>query len=204
MYKLEVYNGTQDLTDFYKGAEEKGFYNNHNKTVLIDYINKHENATLFLLYYNNAIVGTSVSHSLRQLGILGKNAHRISARTCVLNNKIDGIRSHAVHNYRHSPMNHWTSQMLTPVCMHYVGLDKPQYISTNTLDTADQKRVHLIWAKIMHDQGYLNDPIELEYKGSFQTFWRVDVEFYLKKLQENIWPETELALDVFLTQLKKV
>ena len=123
-----MYNGTQDLTDFYKGAAAKGFYNNHNKTVLIDYINKHENANLFLLYYGDNIVGTSVSHSLQQLGILGKNAHRISARTCVLNDIVDGERAHAVHNYRHSPMNHWTSQMLTPVCMHYVGLENPQYI----------------------------------------------------------------------------
>ncbi len=204
MYKLEMYNGTQDLTDFYKGAAAKGFYNNHNKTVLIDYINKHENANLFLLYYGDNIVGTSVSHSLQQLGILGKNAHRISARTCVLNDIVDGERAHAVHNYRHSPMNHWTSQMLTPVCMHYVGLENPQYISTNTLETGSQSKVHRIWSKIMHNQGYLKDPIELEYKGTFQTFWKVDVDFYMKKLEENMWPETKQALDVFLTKFKKV
>jgi len=199
-----MYNGTQDLTDFYKGAAAKGFYNNHNKTVLIDYINKHENANLFLLYYGDNIVGTSVSHSLQQLGILGKNAHRISARTCVLNDIVDGERAHAVHNYRHSPMYHWTSQMLTPVCMHYVGLENPQYISTNTLETGSQSKVHRIWSKIMHNQGYLKDPIELEYKGTFQTFWKVDVDFYMKKLEENMWPETKQALDVFLTKFKKV
>jgi hypothetical protein len=89
--------------------------------------------------------------------------------------------------------------MLTPVCMYAVGLDKPQYISTNTNEVGSQSKVHRIWSKIMHDQGYLKDPIELEYKGSFQTFWRVDVEFYLKKLNENIWPETKEALDIFLT-----
>jgi len=204
LYRLEIYNGTQDLTEFYAGAEAKGFYNNHNKTVLIDYIKNYEDATLFLLYYKDKVVGTSVSHSLKQLGILGKDAHRISARTCVLNNLIDGERAHAVHNYRHSPMNHWTSQMLTPVCMYYVGLDKPQYISTNTLDTGSQSKVHKIWSKIMHNQGYLRDPIELEYKGAFQTFWRVDVEYYLKKLEENMWPETELALNIFRTEIKKV
>jgi len=153
LYRLEIYNGTQDLTEFYAGAEAKGFYNNHNKTVLIDYIKNYEDATLFLLYYKDKVVGTSVSHSLKQLGILGKDAHRISARTCVLNNLIDGERAHAVHNYRHSPMNHWTSQMLTPVCMYYVGLDKPQYISTNTLDTGSQSKVHKIWSKIMHNHG---------------------------------------------------
>lgn len=204
MYKLDIYNGTQDLTNFYAGAEAKGFYNNHNKTVLIDYIDNHEDATLFLLYYKDNVVGTSVSHSLQQLGILGKDAYRISARTCVINDLVDGERAHAVHNYRHSPMNHWTSQMLTPVCMHYVGIDKPQYISTNTLETGSQSRVHTIWSKIMHDQGYLTDPIELEYKGAFQTFWKVDTKFYMKKLNENMWPETKQALDIFLTKFKKV
>ena len=190
MYKFEIYNGSQDLTDFFEGAEAKGFYNNSSKEMLIDYIAKYEDSTLHLLYFKDRIVGTSVSHSLKELGILGKNAYRIAARTCVLNDRIDGERAHAVHNYRHSPMNHWTSQMLTPVCMYHVGLDKPMYISTNTNEVGSQSKVHRIWSSIMHKQGYLKDPIELEYRGLFQTFWRVDVEFYLNKLNENIWPET--------------
>ena len=198
MYKLEKYTN-QDLTQFYKDAEVKGFYNNSSKEMLLDYIEKYNDTQMFLLYWNDRVVGTSVCHSLKELGILGKNAYRISARTCIINNYIGGTRAHSVHNYRHSPMNHWTSQMLTPVCMYAVGLDKPQYISTNTNEVGSQSKVHRIWSKIMHDQGYLKDPIELEYKGSFQTFWRVDVEFYLKKLNENIWPETKEALDIFLT-----
>ena len=36
LYKLEIYDGSQDLTDWYEGAAARGFYNNHNKTVLID------------------------------------------------------------------------------------------------------------------------------------------------------------------------
>ena len=196
MYRFEIYNGSQDLTDFFAGAEAKGFYNNSSKEMLIDYIAKYEDSTLHLLYYKDRIVGTSVSHSLKELGILGKNAYRIAARTCVLNDRIDGERAHTVHNYRHSPMNHWTSQMLTPVCMYHVGLDKPMYISTNTNEVGSQSKVHRIWSTIMHNQGYLKDPIELEYRGLFQTFWRVDVEFYLKKLGENIWPET---LDILPT-----
>jgi hypothetical protein len=198
-YNLEIYNGSQDLTEFFRGAAERGFYNNSSKEMLIDYIKKYEDSTLFLLYYKDKIIGTSVSHSLKELGILGKDAYRIAARTCILNNQIGGERAHAVHNYRHSPMNHWTSQILTPACMYYVGLDTPMYISTNTNTVGSQNKVHRTWTKIMNNQGYLKDPIDLEYKGSFQTFWKVDVKFYLKKLEENIWPETKEILDIFLT-----
>lgn len=192
-YNLEIYNGSQDLTDFFKGAAEKEFYNNSSKEMLIDYIAKYEDSTLFLLYYKDRIVGTSVSHSLKELGILGKDAYRIAARTCVLNDRIGGERAHTVHNYRHSPMNHWTSQMLTPICIAH-AIDKPVYITTNTSEIGSQNKVHRIWSKIMCDQGYLKNPVEFEYKGLFQTFWKVNTDFYLKKLKENQWPEAKLAL----------
>jgi hypothetical protein len=198
-YNLEIYNGTQDLSNFFAEAKKRKFYNNSSKEMLIDYLSKYEDSKLFLLYYDNEIVGTSVSHSLKELGILGNDAYRIAARTCVLNNKIGGERVLAVRNYRHSPMNHWTSQMLTPACMYHVGLDRPMYISTNTSEIGSQSKVHKIWSNIMFEQGYLKDPIELEYRGLFQTFWRVDVDFYLKKLQENVWPET---LDLLSAQFK--
>jgi hypothetical protein len=90
-------------------------------------------------------------------------------------------------------MNHWTSQMLTPICLAYT-IDKPVYITTNTSEIGSQNKVHRIWSKIMHEQGYLTNPLEFEYKGLFQTFWKVDVKHYLKKLKENQWPEARLAL----------
>ena len=204
LYRLEVYDGTQDLEDWYEGAAARGFYNNHNKTVLIDYIDKHEDATLILLYYKDRVIGTTITHSLRQLGILGKDAHRIAARTALLIERVDDIRGHKVHNNDRSPMNHHTSQMLTPACFYYLGLDKPMYVSTNNLETASQRKVHRTWAKIMHRHGYLKDPFELEYKGAFQTFWKVDVEHWLSDLSKVQWPESKAVLDVFAAQLKKV
>jgi hypothetical protein len=56
----------------------------------------------------------------------------------------------------------------------------------------------------MHRHGYLKDPFELEYKGAFQTFWKVDVEHWLNDLSKVQWPESKQVLDVFAAQLKKV
>ena len=72
------------------------------------------------------------------------------------------------------------------------------------LETASQQKVHRTWAKIMLRHGYLGDSIELEYKGTFQTFWRVNVKHWLNDLSKVQWPESKQVLDVFRTQLKKV
>ena len=48
MFELELYNGSQDLTDFYIEAEKRGYTNNSSHAMLIDYIAKYENASLIL------------------------------------------------------------------------------------------------------------------------------------------------------------
>jgi hypothetical protein len=193
-YKLEIYDGSQDLTEFFKTATEKKFYNNNSKEMLIDYIAKYENSTLFLLYYKNKIVGTTVSHSLDELGILGQDAYRVAARTCVFTDMLPGtygkfLRTSSVISQNQNP----TSQFLIPICIAYTS-NKPIYITTNDSKIGSQDKVHRIWSKIMHNHGFLTDPIELEYKRLFQTFWKVDVEYFLQKLKENQWPEARLAL----------
>lgn len=199
MFKLEIYNGSQDLTDFYKEAEKRGYYNNSNHAMLIDYITKYENATLILLYFNQKIIGTVVVHSLAELGILGKDAYRIAARTCILTNLITGKRKHtSLRRIKDVPHDHPTSQFLIPACFKLLG-NKPMYISTHTGGIGKQNAVHKIFTKVWYDNGLLENPIELEYKRNFQTFWKVNTDKVLKTLEPVQWSESKQALDVFLT-----
>lgn len=196
MYRFETYDGSQDLTQWFEDAEKHGYYNNSSKEMLIDYIAKYEDATLFLLYYNDKIVGNSVVHSLKGLGILGKNAYRIGARTCLVRDHIDGNRVYAPRSW--GPINHHTLQMLFPVCIEHVGRDKPVYISTHEGGVGSQNRVHRVWTKRFTNQlGVTKDPIELEYKGTFQTFYRIDVDRLYELLKDARWPEAEQAIPLF-------
>jgi hypothetical protein len=200
LYKLEKYTD-QDLTQFYKGAAERGFYNNSSKEMLIDYITKYEDSTLFLLYYKDKIIGTSVSHSLKELGILGKNAYRIAARTCLLpHDNITRIYTHNQIKTHQGP----APQMLIPVCIEHTGKDRTMYISSNENEIGSQQTVHRLYCPLMRKVGILDDPVELEYKGAFQYFWRVNVSEYYKQLEQYGWEEAKQVLSVFSTQLKKV
>jgi hypothetical protein len=200
-YRIEVYNGEQDLSNFFLGAAERGFYNNSSKEMLIDYIAKYEDSTLFLLYYKNDIVGTSVSHSLKELGILGKDAYRIAARTCLLpHESITRIYTPNQIKTHQGP----APQMLIPVCIEYIGKDKPMYISSNENETGSQQMVHRLYCPLMRKIGILEDPIELEYKGTFQSFWKVNVEEYYRQLEQYSWAESRDVLSVFATNFKKV
>jgi len=194
MYKFEIYDGSQDLTQWFKDAKEHGYYNNSSKEMLIDYIAKYEDATLFLLYYNDRIVGNSVVHSLKELSILGKDAYRIGARTCLIRDHIDGNRVYAPAN---GPVNHHTVQMLLPVCIEHVGRDKPVYISTHEGGVGSQDRVHKVWTYFTNKLGITTDSIEIEYKGTFQTFRRIDVDRMYELLKEARWPEAEQAIPLF-------
>lgn len=200
-YKLEIYNGTQDLTEFCLIAKQRGYFNNSNKKILIDYIAKHEDATLYLLYYKDKIVGTSLSHSLKELGVLGKNAYRIAARTCLIPH--DNITRMYTHNQIKTHQGP-APQLLIPVCIEHVGKDKPLYISSNENATGTQQHVHHLYCPLMKKIGILKEPIELEYRGTFQYFWRVDVDEYYKQLNQYGWESAKNILSVFSTQFNKI
>jgi hypothetical protein len=199
MFELELYNGTQDLTNFYTEAERRGFYNNSSHAMLIDYISKYENASLILLLFNKKIIGTVVVHSLSELGILGKDSYRIAARTCVLTHLIEGNRRHtSLRRIKDVPHDHPTSQFLIPACIKLLG-NKPMYISTHNGGVGKQNAVHKIFTKVWKEKGLLESPIELEYRGSFQFFWKVNTVAVLETLNPVQWQESKTALNIFLT-----
>jgi hypothetical protein len=197
MFELKLYNNDIDLSDFYKEAEKKKFYNNSSQEMLIDYISKYEDAKLWLLLYDKKVVGTVVAHRLRELGILGKDAYRIGARTCVLTHLIGKQRVKSLKGKTDIHYSH-ASQFLLPACIEGVGKDKPLYLSTHTGNIGSQNKVHNFWAKHFHIAGVLENPIELEYRGSFQTFWKVNVDKFYETLRLSRWPEAEDVIPILV------
>lgn len=201
MWKIETYDGSQDLTNFMAEAEKKRYYNNSDPNMLLSSLKNEEEATLFLLYNNDNIIGTVVSHRLKGVEILGKNSYRIGARICVLSHLVQGDRLHtSMRNLRNAPRphDHPSAQFLIPACIEHCGRDNPLYISTHASPIAKQRAVHTRWAPEWRKQGFLEDPIELEYRGTFQSFWKFKVDAYYKEMEDERWPEAEAALPLNL------
>ena len=195
MFKIKLYNNDVDLSEFFIEAHKKKFYNNSSQEMLIDYIKKYEDAKLWLLLHNNNVVGTVVAHKLEELGILGKDAYRIGARTCVLTHLIGKDRVKSLKGKTDIHYSH-ASQFLLPACIEGVGRDKPLYLSTHTGDVGSQNKVHNFWAKYFHKAGVLQNPLELEYKGTFQTFWKINVDKFYETLSLSRWSEAEEVIPI--------
>ena len=79
MYKLIPYSDDLDLSEFYATAKERGFDNNANKHMLVETIAKEDQWQVWMLLYNNKIVGSTAAHSFPEMG---PNSYRIAVRTC--------------------------------------------------------------------------------------------------------------------------
>lgn len=196
-WKIETYDGSQNMEDFYAEAIKKEFYNNSNTNILFETLNNADNndTVLHLLYYKERIVGTVVTHNLKELGILGKDAYRIASRTCVLTHLIDDWKP-GMKLFSWLTWNHPTAQFLIPACIKTVGRDKPMYISTHNGGIGKQNAVHKLWSKAQIQAGILTDSVELEYKGHIQTFWKFDVERFTEILSEKRWPEAQKVIPI--------
>lgn len=183
-YKLIPYNESIDLSNFYAEAKAKGFDNNADKHMLVDTIAKEDEWRVWLLYYNDTIVGSAAAHSFPEMG---PNSYRIMARTCTLTHlmhinrirTIEGIIQHQNHS----------AQFFMPAGIDWAGADKNHYITTNELSAGTQKRVHRTWAPALVETGALEKSCELNYRGAIQTVWKVNVhEFYKQLDQYGRWP----------------
>lgn len=196
-WKLETYTN-QDLTDWYKAAEAKKYYNNSSPEILLNYLDTEQDAKLFLLYYKDNIVGNVAVHKLSSLGILGKDAYRIAARLCVISELIDGNREFKSLRSVNEGINHdhVSAQFLYPACIEYAGRDRPLYISTIDDPVASQRAIHRRWAPYWQRMGILDQPIELEYRMKFQSFWKFNVDEFYKTLRKQRWPEAQEVLPI--------
>lgn len=201
MWKIEIYNGSQNLNNFFLEAEKKRYYNNSNADIMLLSLQNDDDTTLFLLYNCNNIVGCVVSHKIKGLEILGKNAYRIGARICVLGQLIQGPRYHStLRNLREAPKphDHISAQFLIPACIEHCGRTNPLYISTHSSPVAKQKSVHKYFAPEWKKQGFLENPIDLEYRGTIQSFWKFKVNEFYEEMKDERWPEAEEILPLNL------
>jgi hypothetical protein len=188
MFEITEYNDLINLTKFYKEAEQRGFYNNASKKMLIDSISNEQEWNVWLLYYNKQIVGTTAAHSL---DIMGKNCYRIAARSCVFTDKTH----RRGHTLRKDIVRHQnpTSQFLIPACIEW-KLNSNLYITSNEHEQGTQRQVHKIFCPALEKSGCLTREAEKQYRGHKQTFWKLNIDVYYKQLIEfGRWPIKELV-----------
>lgn len=171
MFKLIAYNDALDLDDFYKTASERGLYNNSSKQMLIDSISYENEWRLWILYYNDIVVGTSAAHSFPEAG---PNSYRVAARTCAFTDMtpLKHIRTRNKAIYEHQNV---VSQFYIPAGIDYFGLDKNYFITTNENEVGSQRSVNSIvcpgWAKV----GALTKYPSLNYRDTKQTLWKINI-----------------------------
>lgn len=193
MYKIVPYSDSLDLEEFYSMATNRGFYNNNSKQVLVDTFSHCDRYQTWILYYNNRAVGSVSAHSLEELGILG-NSYRIGARLCSFDHLIGDRKTLRTRNTVLVNHQSLTSQFLVPICIEWAGRNKDLYLSTNENKVGTQRLVHQIACPVWKKIGILEDPIDLEYRNTIQSFWKVNVSEFYKQLKKYQWLDAKLAL----------
>lgn len=188
MFSLKMWTTEIDLTDFYCEAAIRGYINNDNKKMLIDSLASTDNFSLWILYYNDSIVGTSASHLLE----IAKNSYRICARTAVLTSKIP------VRNFnKNTILKHQnvTTQIFIKNFIDQLPTNADLIITTNNSTEASQLQVHRTYCPMLERLNVLTDKGTFNYRGHNQTFWNLDrqtllnqIDYYNKNLgTSDIW-----------------
>ena len=193
---IQEYNENLDLSDYYRLATERGFYNNNTKEKLIDTWLHMDRWQVWLLYYNKTIVGSIAAHSLEELGMLG-DAYRIAARTCTFDDLVGQRKTLRTANTIIAKHQNLTAQFLLPLCIEWAGKNKNLYISSNENDTGTQKYVHRLYCPGLQKVNVLESPVEFEYRGAIQSFWRMNVPEFYRQMDEFWWPNAREALDKY-------
>lgn len=174
MINIREWNQGIDLSEFYQEASNRGYVNNSTQRIMVDSLCSEDKWNVWLLEYNNKIVGATAAHSLT---IFDKPSYRICARTCVLTNllPIRTLRSLGNTITKHQNI---TAQYYIPKCISWCPSDSDLYITTHASTDASQRQVHQIYCPALEKSGVLTKTHELEYRGNLQTFWKLNkIEF---------------------------
>lgn len=168
---IEWYPGL-NLDSFYKEAEQRGFLNNSNRSLMIDCFRNEREWQVWILYYNEEPIGSVAAHSFDD--VMGPNTYRIAARTCVFTDKIDGtygnaLRTKSVITENQNP----TAQFLIPTCIEWAPKGSRLFITSNQSTVGTQRRVHNIFGPLMEKQGMMQKVKDVLYRGHLQTVWEL-------------------------------
>jgi len=179
MYKIVPFSVDLDLTQFYKKAEQKGHVNNSTQHMIYDCFKNEREHQTWILYYNDSPVGSVAAHSFEEMG---RDSYRIAARTCVFTDEIPtpSLRTkNQIITHQHA-----TSQFLLPVCIEWAGRDKNLYITSNNLEGSSQRLVHNIYFPAMAKSGQAELVCEMEYRGTWQSIWKLNVKNFYRELNK--------------------
>lgn len=183
MYKIVPFSDQLDLEEFYARALEKGYENNSSRFWLKDCFRNERESETWILYYDNKAVGSVAAHSFPEMG---DRAYRIAARTCVFT---DEIATNTLRTRNQIITHqHVTAQFLIPVCIEWAGRDNDLYITSNDLESGSQRLVHRIYFPAMAESGQVERCGELDYRGTLQTVWKLNVDRFYEELNKHpVW-----------------
>ena len=180
MFEVKQWTSDIDLTEFYSTALSKGFVNNSSKHMLIDSLAKEKEWCVWLLYYNNKIVGSVGAHSFPEMG---ENSYRIAVRTCVFSDELPYTTLRTKNQI--ITHQHATSQFLIPACIDWCPQGSRLYITSNESSVGTQRLVHRIFAPAMEKSGQMKKVTELYYRNENQTVWELFPDKFLEELNRN-------------------
>ena len=138
MYQIREYQQGMDLSAFYQSCLERGFTNNSSSKCLIDTFEQQKFFKLWILFYNDMPVGSTVAHNFDD--VMGENSYRICARTCVLSDMlpIKHVRTKGgITNHQNV-----CSQIFIPVTLNALPDGSRCYITSSDKDEASMKQVN--------------------------------------------------------------
>lgn len=174
MYTMIPWSENLDLSTFYQSAQNKGYFNNSSKELLVDCFNNEERKQVWILYQNNTAIGSVAAHSIDE-GV------RICARTCILTDRTSSTTLRTRNQI--ATHQHITAQFFMPTCIQWADTDD-MYITTHAGDVGTQRLVHSIWAPTLEKTRVLTKSFVKEYRGHLQTFWKLNSDIFLSQLEK--------------------
>ena len=194
-YKIIPWTTDIDLTKYYSMAYDRGFFNNSSQKNMIDCFKNERESQTWIMFYKDKPAGSVACHTL---DIMGPTAYRILARCCVMVG-VTGQKGMSTINLGIRQHQSFTDQVFMPACIEWAGRDKDLYVTTNDLPIATQRLSHRIWAPTHAESGILENVGEKEYRGTIQTFWKLDVERFYNSL--NKFPRWNIYAEVPVSKL---
>jgi hypothetical protein len=175
-YRIEKFTEvTEPLVEFMVECGNRGLVNNSSIEMLYGYRDEKQHA-LFLLWFNDRIVGTFGSHSMNVF----PDSYRICARMCILTDLTDYPAIRTLNQIKTN--KHLTALYAIPKCIEWVKSVNPNgsmYITSHPSDVGTQRLVHNIYCPAMEKIEVLKNEGSYFYRGSEQTFWKLNTEkFY--------------------------
>lgn len=179
MFNMVPWSEDLDLTDFYKGAQLRGFENNSSQKILVDCFRVEREWQVWILYYNSEPIGSVACHTFDHMG---ENSYRFCARTCVFSDKIPRDKNLPYTLAAIKAHQNVAGQFFIPTCIEWAGRNKQLFITSNNSPVASQRQVHRIYCPALAQTGALEKITDIQYRGELQTAWKLNVDVFYKQL----------------------